>query len=89
MLACYEEAQSPFQNRNNTRIVSFGDFLFQRKEDFLQLMMDAQEGKLAAAAEGAKTRDDELYNLGDDLKSVQFSSDKSNDFVFTTEEIRL
>ncbi|XP_064471830.1 cytochrome P450 3A24-like isoform X2 [Ornithodoros turicata] len=48
-----------------------------RNEDFLQLMMDAQEGNLAASAESTKSRDDELYNLGDDEKTVQFSSDKT------------
>ncbi|XP_064471828.1 cytochrome P450 3A24-like [Ornithodoros turicata] len=48
-----------------------------RNEDFLQLMMDAQEGNLAAPIENTKTRDDELYNLGDDEKTVQFSSDKT------------
>ncbi|XP_064471824.1 cytochrome P450 3A21-like isoform X2 [Ornithodoros turicata] len=48
-----------------------------RNEDFLQLMMDAQEGNLAAPTENTKSRDDELYNLGDDEKNVQFSSDKT------------
>ncbi|XP_077563283.1 cytochrome P450 3A41-like [Haemaphysalis longicornis] len=49
-----------------------------RHEDFLQLMMDAQEGKLSAAAENSSERDNQLFNLGEDLKpDTSFSSDKT------------
>ncbi|XP_077563285.1 cytochrome P450 3A24-like [Haemaphysalis longicornis] len=49
-----------------------------RHEDFLQLMMDAQEGKLAATAENSSERDNQLFNLGEDLKpDTSFSSDKT------------
>ncbi|XP_077563288.1 cytochrome P450 3A41-like [Haemaphysalis longicornis] len=49
-----------------------------RSEDFLQLMMDAQEGKLTATSENAAERDNKLFNLGEDLKpDTSFSSDKT------------
>ncbi|XP_077563281.1 cytochrome P450 3A41-like isoform X2 [Haemaphysalis longicornis] len=49
-----------------------------RHEDFLQLMMDAQEGKLSAAAENSSERDNQLFNLGEDLKpDTSFSSNKT------------
>ncbi|XP_077563282.1 cytochrome P450 3A24-like [Haemaphysalis longicornis] len=49
-----------------------------RNEDFLQLMMDAQEGKLTASAENSSERDNQLFNLGEDLKQdTSFSSSKT------------
>lgn len=49
-----------------------------RHEDFLQLMMDAQEGKLQTATENASERDNQLFNLGSDVKpDTTFSSDKT------------
>ncbi|XP_077563284.1 cytochrome P450 3A41-like [Haemaphysalis longicornis] len=49
-----------------------------RSEDFLQLMMDAQEGKLTATSENAAERDNQLFNLGGDPKpDTSFSSDKT------------
>ncbi|XP_077563278.1 cytochrome P450 3A41-like [Haemaphysalis longicornis] len=49
-----------------------------RHEDFLQLMMDAQEGKLSATAENTSERDNQLFNLGEDLKpDASFSSNKT------------
>lgn len=49
-----------------------------RNEDFLQLMMDAKEGKLASATENASERDNQLFNLGSDLKpDTSFSSNKT------------
>lgn len=49
-----------------------------RHEDFLQLMMDAQEGKLTTTAENSGGRDNQLFNLGEDLKpDASFSSDKT------------
>ncbi|KAL1418759.1 hypothetical protein MTO96_025788 [Rhipicephalus appendiculatus] len=47
-------------------------------EDFLQLMMDAQEGKLASASENTTERDNQLFNLGSDVKlDTSFSSNKT------------
>lgn len=49
-----------------------------RFEDFLQLMIDAQDGKLSAAAENSSDRDEKLFNLGWDLKTESaFASDRS------------
>ncbi|XP_077563276.1 cytochrome P450 3A24-like [Haemaphysalis longicornis] len=48
-----------------------------RHEDFLQLMMDAQEGKLTATAENKAEQDNRLFNIGVDLKrDTSFSSNK-------------
>lgn len=40
----------------------------QRHEDFLQLMMDAQEGTLSDAGECAPEHNSEVFNLGSDSK---------------------
>ncbi|XP_075548527.1 cytochrome P450 3A24-like [Dermacentor variabilis] len=49
-----------------------------RCEDFLQLMVDAQEGKLSAAIENGSERDNKLFNLGSELKvDASFSSEKA------------
>lgn len=40
-----------------------------RQEDFLQLMMDAQEGGISSTAEMTFGKEDELFNLGSELKS--------------------
>ncbi|KAH7945100.1 hypothetical protein HPB49_006826 [Dermacentor silvarum] len=49
-----------------------------RHEDFLQLMMDAKEGKLASSVESVSERDNQLFNLGSDLKpDTSFSSNKT------------
>lgn len=49
-----------------------------RHEDFLQLMMDAKEGKLASSVESVSERDNQLFNLGSDLKAdTSFSSNKT------------
>ncbi|XP_037558149.2 cytochrome P450 3A30-like, partial [Dermacentor silvarum] len=49
-----------------------------RHEDFLQLMMDAQEGNLASTSENTSERDNQLFNLGSDVKpDTSFSSNKS------------
>lgn len=49
-----------------------------RNEDFLQLMVDAREGKLSSAADNASERDNQLFNLGSELKpDTSFSSDKT------------
>ncbi|XP_037573717.1 cytochrome P450 3A41-like [Dermacentor silvarum] len=49
-----------------------------RHEDFLQLMMDAQEGNLGSTSENTNERDNELFNLGSDLKpDTSFSSNKT------------
>ncbi|KAL1418760.1 hypothetical protein MTO96_025789 [Rhipicephalus appendiculatus] len=47
-------------------------------EDFLQLMMDAQEGKLTSASENTAERDNQLFNLGSDVKlDTSFSTDRT------------
>ncbi|XP_077517377.1 cytochrome P450 3A41-like [Amblyomma americanum] len=49
-----------------------------RHEDFLQLMMDAQEGTLSNVAENASERDNQLFNLGSEVKpDTSFSSNKT------------
>ncbi|XP_049525533.1 cytochrome P450 3A41-like [Dermacentor silvarum] len=49
-----------------------------RHEDFLQLMMDAQEGNLASTSENTTDRDNQLFNLGSDVKpDTSFSSNKT------------
>lgn len=49
-----------------------------RHEDFLQLMMDAQEGKLSSTTENAAERDNQLFNLGSDAKpDTSFSSNRT------------
>ncbi|XP_064481844.1 cytochrome P450 3A2-like [Ornithodoros turicata] len=48
-----------------------------RNDDFLQLVMDAQEGKLSATTESMKGYEEEIYHLEDDGKLVLFSSEKT------------
>lgn len=43
--------------------------ILQRQEDFLQLMMDAQECGISSTAETALGKEDELFNLGSELKA--------------------
>nr|XP_054923282.1 cytochrome P450 3A5-like isoform X2 [Dermacentor andersoni] len=40
----------------------------ERHDDFLQLMMDAQESDLNAAAENVSEREDKLFNLGSEMR---------------------
>ncbi|KAM7313311.1 cytochrome P450 3A24 [Ixodes scapularis] len=40
-----------------------------RQEDFLQLMMDAQDGKVTATAENASSTDEKLFNLDSEIKA--------------------
>lgn len=49
-----------------------------RQEDFLQLMMDAQDAKLENTTEDTSNRDEQLFNLGSDSSTdVAFSSSKT------------
>lgn len=49
-----------------------------RHEDFLQLMMDAQEGALAYTAEDGAERDNQQFNLVSDLRpDASFSSNRT------------
>uniref|UniRef100_A0A1S4L1H1 Cytochrome P450, putative n=1 Tax=Ixodes scapularis TaxID=6945 RepID=A0A1S4L1H1_IXOSC len=40
-----------------------------RQEDFLQLMMDAQDGKVTATVENASSTDEKLFNLDSEIKT--------------------
>lgn len=49
-----------------------------RQEDFLQLMMDAQDAKLEHTSEDSINRDEQLFNLGSDVSTdAAFSSSKT------------
>ncbi|KAL1480456.1 hypothetical protein MTO96_051014 [Rhipicephalus appendiculatus] len=47
-----------------------------RQDDFLQLMMDAQDGSLAASDDGLAEPDDKLFDIGSDTKLTSPTSSK-------------